>query len=97
MSATVKAFMSRPGEGPFFLDGDVISDVHGQTFENTGARDDVRAAQWAENEARAILANTESAAMTQGVANRHYRLDCLGYVGPLLAESLARFIEEPIQ
>lgn len=47
-------------------------------------------------EARRILAKTEPDTITQGVRNRHYALDALGWAGRDLAETIATFLEAPI-
>ena len=93
----MRAFMSTPGDGPLYYDGDTLAYTDGRTFAAPYTLDakTIRLAQYAaEREARAILAETEPESASGCGYMRAGYLHAPSDAGEALAEALAAFVGE---
>lgn len=101
----MRAMLSEINGGPAFLRAPLCADVAGRVHTHPEmARDDAYAAEWAANEARAILAVTEPAQRnhTYGpgywplalLSERYPNTSPMAEEGAALAEALIKWIEE---
>ena len=93
----MRAFMSKPGDGPIYYDGDTLAYADGTTFPapywERDSAEAIRLSQFAaEREARAILAETEPATYhTRQCSLAELPAEAWERLG--LAEALAAFVE----
>ena len=92
----MRAMMSDVGGSPAFTRAPIYADVIGRVHVHEGmARNDAFAAEWAEREARAILAESEPSGVHAQASWGQRGVYCLpGAMATVLAEALAAFVAE---